>query len=78
MRLSQTYLYRMKIDYTSREWLMIAAYLEEELQRLRRSNDAVGLPEADANALRGEIRLCKKLLALPQKADRELVSATDF
>jgi hypothetical protein len=34
-------------------------------------NDAVGLDEPATNALRGEIRLCKKLLALPETANRD-------
>lgn len=62
----------MKIDYSSKEWLAIAAHIETELVRLRKCNDQVGLPVAETEALRGEIRLCKKLLALPEEADRDI------
>lgn len=61
----------MKIDFSSPQWLAIAAHLESELARLRAVNDSVALPLDQTNALRGEIRLCKKLLALPAAADRD-------
>lgn len=68
----------MKIDYSSNEWLGIAAYVQGELSRLQKCNDQVGLPVAETEALRGEIRLCKKLLALPEQADRDIGDAPDY
>lgn len=67
----------MKIDYTSLAWAQVAEYLTSELARLRAANDAVGLSEAQTNALRGEIRLCKKLLALPDEANRVIEAVPD-
>jgi hypothetical protein len=61
----------MKIDFSSTQWLAIADFLQKEQARLRTMNDAVGLDEPATNALRGEIRLCKKLLALPETANRD-------
>jgi hypothetical protein len=58
---------------SSYEWVAQAApWLTEKLTALRLQNDGVGLTEAQTQALRGEIRLVKLILDLP---NRELQDA---
>lgn len=61
----------MAIDFSGSAWRDIAAWAETQLQTARLRNDAVGLTEAETAALRGEIRLAKKLLGLPLEAARD-------
>lgn len=61
----------MQIDYSGPGWLALQEYLQSELTRLRDANDAVGLPSEQRGALLGEIRLCKRLLGLPEAAARD-------
>jgi hypothetical protein len=66
------------IDFNSGAWLQIAAWATQQLQDVREKNDAVGLPSSTTDAYRGEIRLLKRLLGLPQAARQsEAVSAKD-
>lgn len=62
----------MKIDFTSNAWLVLQEYLKTELERLRGVNDSLDISAIERGALLGEIRLCKRMLALPEKARREL------
>jgi hypothetical protein len=62
----------MQIDFTSPAWLNLQEFLKGELARLRVANEAEGLPPESRGALLGEIRLCKRLLALPDAASRDL------
>lgn len=57
------------LDPTSSQWREIAAWAEQRLQSARARNDDVELSEAKTAALRGEIRILKELLSLPQKAE---------
>jgi hypothetical protein len=58
------------IDFTSGTWHQLRKWAEEELTKARQKNDAVSLSETDTAALRGEIRMLKKFLGLPQEAAR--------
>lgn len=60
----------MEIDFHSPVWLAIAKLLETYLQDCREANDTVVQHPENRAANCGEIRLCKKLLALPEEADR--------
>lgn len=51
-------------------WQQLKTYLESQLQRARERNDVIGAPDAETHALRGEIRLLKRLLDLPEQAAR--------
>ena len=50
-------------DKTAFLWLRLKAYFEDRLSDARKRNDAL-LPEAETAALRGEIRILKKIVML--------------
>ena len=64
-------------EYTSDTWHKLRKWAEAELERARMQNDAVGLSEHDTAALRGEIRMLKRFLDLPQAATRGVVVEPD-
>jgi hypothetical protein len=64
-------------EYTSDTWHKLRKWAEAELERARVRNDAVGLSELDTAALRGEIRMLKRFLDLPQAATRGVVVEPD-
>lgn len=64
-------------DYSSATWHQLRKWAEEQLRRAREKNDAVGLPEVETAALRGEIRMLKKFLDLPNAATRGVVAEPD-
>jgi hypothetical protein len=65
------------IDFTSASWHQMRKWAEEQLRKAREKNDAVGLSDADTAALRGEIRLLKRFLDLPNAAARGVVVEPD-
>lgn len=65
-------------EYTSDTWHKLRKWAEAELERARVRNDAVGLSELDTAALRGEIRMLKRFLDLPQAATRGVVVEPDL
>ena len=64
-------------EYTSDTWHKLRKWAEAELERARVRNDAVVLSEHDTAALRGEIRMLKRFLDLPQAATRGVVVEPD-
>ena len=64
-------------DFTTDTWHKLRKWAEAELERARVRNDAVGLSEHDTAALRGEIRMLKRFLDLPQAATRGVVVEPD-
>ena len=64
-------------EYTSDTWHKLRKWAEAELERARVRNDAVGLSELDTAALRGEIRMLKRFLDLPNAATRGVVVEPD-
>lgn len=64
-------------DFTTDTWHKLRKWAEAELERARVRNDAVGLSELDTAALRGEIRMLKRFLDLPQAATRGVVVEPD-
>ena len=52
-------------------------WAETELERARVKNDAVGLSENETAALRGEIKMLKRFLDLPNQATRGVVAEPD-
>lgn len=64
-------------DFTSATWHTLRKWAESELDKARQKNDAVGLNETDTAALRGEIRMLKKFLDLPNQATRGVVVEPD-
>jgi hypothetical protein len=64
-------------DFTTDTWHKLRKWAEAELERARVRNDAVGLSENDTAALRGEIRMLKRFLDLPQAATRGVVVEPD-
>jgi hypothetical protein len=65
------------IDFTSASWHQMRKWAEEQLRKAREKNDAVGLSDVDTAALRGEIRLLKRFLDLPNAAARGVVVEPD-
>ena len=65
-------------DFTTDTWHKLRKWAEAELERARVRNDAVGLSELDTAALRGEIRMLKRFLDLPQAATRGVVVEPDL
>ena len=64
-------------DFTTDTWHKLRKWAEAELERARVRNDAVGLSEHDTAAIRGEIRMLKRFLDLPQAATRGVVVEPD-
>lgn len=54
----------------SANWHFIQHWLHTELARLHKANEAVSNTESETAAIRGQIRLVKKLLALPKDLQR--------
>jgi hypothetical protein len=64
-------------DFTSATWHQLRRWAETELQRARVKNDAVGLSLTDTASLRGEIKMLKRFLDLPNEATRGVVAEPD-
>lgn len=58
------------IDFSSPTWHSMRKWAEEQLRVCREKNDAPGLNENDTALVRGEIRLLKRILDLPNAASR--------
>jgi hypothetical protein len=64
------------IDFSSSSWHQIKKWTQEELEKSRLKNDAV-LDQIQTAALRGEIRLLKRILDLPNQATRGVAAEPD-
>ena len=64
------------IDFGSPAWYQIKKWTQEELEKARLKNDAV-LDQIQTAALRGEIRLLKRILDLPNQATRGVAAEPD-
>jgi hypothetical protein len=64
-------------DFTSPTWHLLRKWAESQLESARVKNDAVGLSDNETAALRGEIRMLKRFLDLPQAATRGVVVESD-
>ena len=58
------------IDFQSATWHQLRKWAEEQLKRAREKNDSLKLTPDETASLRGEIRLLKKFLDLPEAAAR--------
>lgn len=67
----------MNIDFQSATWHQLRKWAEDQLRRAREKNDSVKLAPDDTAAIRGEIRLLKKFLDLPNAAARGVVIDPD-
>jgi hypothetical protein len=65
------------IDFQSATWHSLRKWAEAELTKARNKNDAITLSDMDTAALRGEIRMLKKFLDLPNQAARSVVVEPD-
>lgn len=54
-------------EANSEVWLKVSRYLAERLERARLKNDSVLLPPLDTQAVRGEIKALRDLLALAKE-----------
>lgn len=66
------------IDHSSGTWHLLRRWAESQLDLARKKNDAVGLSEFETAALRGEIRMLKRLLDLPNEATRGVAAEPDL
>ena len=64
------------IDFSSPAWHQIKRWIQEELEKARLKNDAA-LDQIHTAALRGEIRLLKRILDLPNQATRGVAAEPD-
>lgn len=64
-------------DFTSQTWHNLSKWAQAELAKARVKNDAVGLSETETASLRGEIRMLKRFLDLPNAATRGVVVEPD-
>lgn len=64
-------------DFQSDTWHQLRKWAEGQLQRAREKNDSTKLPPDETAALRGEIRMLKKFLDLPNAAARGVVADPD-
>ena len=60
------------MNFQSPEWHALKTYVEEQLQKARLRNDSSSLNEIDTASLRGEIKVLKRILDLPNQATREV------
>ena len=60
------------MDFNSPHWNAIYKWAEEQLKKAREKNDNLSLSEIDSAALRGEIRLLKRILDLPNEVTRNV------
>lgn len=67
----------MNPDFQSATWHLLRKWAEDQLKRAREKNDSVALGADDTAALRGEIRILKKFLDLPNAAARGVVVNPD-
>lgn len=65
------------IDYQSASWHLVRKWAEEQLKRARDRNDSVALDVTETAATRGEIRILKRLLDLPNAAARDAAVLPD-
>lgn len=65
------------IDFQSQTWHQLRKWAETELGKARAKNDGLGLTDTDTAALRGEIRVLKRFLDLPNAAARDVVVGPD-
>ena len=64
-------------DFTSPTWHLLRKWAEDELARARVRTDAVPLSDLDTASLRGEIKMLKRFLDLPNAATRGVVVEPD-
>lgn len=65
------------IDFTSSTWHLLRKWAEAQLQKSREKNDATGLSDIDTAVVRGEIKMLKRFLDLPNEATRGVVVEPD-
>jgi hypothetical protein len=58
------------IDFQNPAWHQIRRWAEDQLRRAREKNDVLLAPD-DTAALRGEIRVLKRIIDLPNAVARE-------
>lgn len=65
------------IDFQTPTWHQVRKWAEEQMRRAREKNDAVALDATETAAIRGEIRLLKRFLDLPNAAARGVDASPD-
>ena len=60
------------MNFNSPEWHTLRKWAEEQLKKAREKNDLISLNDIETAALRGEIRLIKRILDLPNEATRKV------
>jgi hypothetical protein len=62
------------MNLPAHEWAKVEKWALKELESVRVKNDSCGLSEEETAAYRGEIRLLKRILDLPNRATREVAA----
>ena len=55
-----------KLDENSESWRYVKSWAEGELENLRKQNDSASLDDMKTAVIRGEIKILKKLIVLPE------------
>ena len=64
------------LDFSAPAWHQLSRWAQNELEKARLKNDA-DLTDNQTAALRGEIRLLKRILDLPNQATRGVAAEPD-
>ena len=65
------------IDYQSATWHVLRRWADDQLKRNREKNDSTVLDANETAAVRGEIRILKRFLDLPNAAARDVTVLPD-
>jgi|MDTB01.2.fsa_nt_gb hypothetical protein len=60
------------MDFNSPQWHVLKKWTEDQLKKAREKNDLISLNEVETAALRGEIRVLKRILDLPNEVTRSV------
>lgn len=60
------------LNLSPEEWPKLERWATQELDKVRKKNDSIGLSAEETAAYRGEIRLLKRILDLPKRATLEV------
>ena len=60
------------MNFNSPQWHVLKKWTEDQLKKAREKNDLISLNEVETAALRGEIRVLKRILDLPNEVTRSV------
>ena len=60
------------MDFNSPQWHVLKKWTDDQLKKASEKNDLISLNEVETAALRGEIRVLKRILDLPNEVTRSV------